>query len=126
MPNLYALSPKALYEVFGSASKKSKVDFYALAKRIKEAEYEAPGFESTYKWIQSCYNMPFRSEIRMEMLNELLEGFGTEEISGNETKSGCRITYINFGDPYFPTVIFCNVWKYPYRIAKGGWGNYIK
>lgn len=70
-------------------------------------------FPATNYWLNSCYNLPRRKEIKMEALNELLQCCGVEAISveGEFIDSYNRdivATYLNTGDTYSPTILYDN------------------
>ena len=122
----FTIKAKKLYDTFGDKLKTDKKEFYRKVECIRSFNISCKDFPNTSKWISNCYNRPQTNEIRMEALNELLEMHGVECISGNETKCGAMIEYLNAGDPYVSTVIRCRLWVNPYRLAMGGWGDYVK
>ena len=74
-------------------------------------------FPVTHRWIRSCYHAPTIREVRMELLNELLNYSGVETIyrerrerRDSEDSSGWCSTdtpafyALNAGDPYTPTL----------------------
>jgi hypothetical protein len=82
-------------------------DFYTW-NNLRE-EYQKH-FPNTDKWIASCYNMPRRYEVIMNMFNELLEGFGVEAIESdryidNYFRYFC-MEYVNLGDTYDLTIVY--------------------
>lgn len=67
--------------------------------------------ESVYKYINQCYNRPSDIEIKMEALNQLIEGHGIEAITDeNKYINGywyyCIALYVNMGDSYLNTFIY--------------------
>lgn len=73
--------------------------------------------EYAESWVNQCYNMPSKVELKLEALNTILEGFGVEYIesvddSYNEAEG---LSYVNLGDTYTATVVFdhsTNTWHY--------------
>lgn len=58
-----------------------------------------------------CHSPPAILRLRMEALNELLEMSGVEVIEGREGSCGFRevvATYLNAGDIYVPTLLYCH------------------
>lgn len=82
------------------------------AKEIRgiiRGDISPENYESVKNWLSKSYNRPSLPELKMEALNEILEGHGIEA----EFSSGTRpwIEWVNMGDMYTPTV---------YRL-KGKW-----
>lgn len=75
----------------------------------------------TYSWIRSCYNMPSNSEVRLHMIDEVLDGFGIEVIQ--HKKGYTHYCYVNNGDTYAPTIIYNRLTK---RFLYCGWGDLVK
>lgn len=63
-------------------------------------------FPRTYKWAMQCYNYPKHSEMVMEALNEVLEGFGVGVVGDfNDYPPKIEFEYINTGETYAPTIV---------------------
>ena len=81
-------------------------------KKIINADngYLLLNYKSVEKWVTECYNSPNLTELRLCALNELLECYGTEAITGPEyIDNYCmyiNAVYINAGDAYLMTVLF--------------------
>lgn len=74
-------------------------------------------FESVKKWVNQCHNMPSKLELKLESINEILEGYGVEYIESIDDSFNNMqgLSYVNLGDTYINTVIFDhgnNVFKY--------------
>jgi hypothetical protein len=74
-------------------------------------------FNSVKKWVDQCYNMPSKLELKLEAINEILEGYGVEYIESiDDTFNDMQgLSYVNLGDTYINTVIYdhsSNVFKY--------------
>jgi len=68
-------------------------------------------YKSVQKWVDRCFNEPTDIELRMEAINEILEGFGVEGIEGKWVDSYHRenqAVYINTGDTYSLTILYDN------------------
>jgi hypothetical protein len=124
------MKSSVLWNAYGDKLHIGKREFYRRHKLIegfpaKEIDY-ASEFPSTFQWVRSCYNRPRRDEIKLELYNELIEGCGVESIHPDEIKNGEYIDYINVGDPYIPTIVYCSAWVHPFKFATEGWAQYIK
>lgn len=65
-------------------------------------------FPSVYSWLASCHHLPSNEEIKLEMINVLLKGHGTEILS-EENWGNFRYphySYVNMGDPYITTILY--------------------
>lgn len=87
-------------------------DKYTILKELLDDDTDEEmieQFESNQKWISQCFNKPDLHSLRMNALNEVLEGHGVETIRGSEWDSfygDVTFEYINVGDSYTPTVIY--------------------
>jgi hypothetical protein len=61
-------------------------------------------FSSVERWVNKCYHKPRKDDRRLEALNQLLEGHGTEGITPDGECSP-KMAYVNMGDTYITTVI---------------------
>jgi len=94
-------------------------------KGIIKGTLDPLGFESVSTWVNQCYNMPSKLELKLCAINEVLEGFGVEYIEHiNDTFTEVYgLDYINLGDTYIPTVIYNhsrNCWHYR------SWGDIVE
>lgn len=115
------LNAKRLYDAFGKRIPLTRGDFCAVMRDLDNGIYPSqmgiqPGDYADSSLIS----------FRLRALDILLEGNDWEAIVPAETKNGHTLCYINFGDPYVPTILYCEGWKRPFRFAPGGWGDYIK
>jgi hypothetical protein len=117
------INKKALYELFEKTTKFSKKDFYRYCNGIK-AGIDLPPM--TEAWINRCYHSPFFSERAMNTLDEICGTYGVETIDASETKNGYPIDYLNTGDPYYPTIVYCAIWINSIKIAHSGYAQYVK
>jgi hypothetical protein len=64
-------------------------------------------YPKTLHWLNCCHNTPTESEIRMDMINEALDGCGTEALDENPSWFPYpHYVYVNMGDTYDTTIIF--------------------
>lgn len=87
-------------------------------KKILEVE----AFSKTREWVESCYNMPSRSEIVMSAINDLLSGYGVEPLWGDDVYWP-KYQYVNLGDTYDTTIVH-NLENDTYRITS--WGDVVE
>jgi len=120
------LEAKALFDQFGRKLHTGKREFYRKIRAIKEGDINTEDFPATFAWERSCYRSPSYKEVAMEALDELLETSGVESIDASETRNGEYVDYLNFGDPYIPTVVRCTAWVHEFRIARGGYAEFVK
>lgn len=69
-------------------------------------------YTSVQDLLGRCCNKPSNIERIMCALNEVLEGYGVEGLEReyvDRYHQNIQATYINFGDPYIPTIIFDDV-----------------
>ena len=81
-------------------------------------------FPETNRWVNSCYHMPFRYEIGMSAINEMIpRGFGVEAIKGKGSIfKAPRLLYVNRGDTYETTILCHNGRSY----TLGNWGDIVE
>lgn len=69
-----------------------------------------PEFYKTVRdWIRECYNKPRELELKMCAINEIMNGYGIEDVQGAwQNGYWCSILadYVNMGDTYIPTIIY--------------------
>jgi len=114
------LNAKRLYDVFGKRIRLTRGEFYAAMRNLDKDIYPENMDMNLGNYPGLC-----QASFVMRALDILLEGHGWECIRQPGTKDGL-IEYLNFGDPYVPTILYCEGWKRPFRFAPGGWGDYIK
>jgi hypothetical protein len=104
-----AIKFKELKEAFPYLDNKAIKSILKIINKRYDSNY-LDQFESNQKWIKQCFNRPNELELRLNALNELLEGFGTETIDHNEWVNKywryCIGVYINMGNSYSPTIIY--------------------
>lgn len=128
------MEKKVLWETFGKNVRIDKKEFYRKLNFINDCFQKTNKFSwneefpGTEKILTEQYNMLYlkKYQMQLEMFDELLLSFGVECIDRRETRNGFYIEYLNFGDPYVPTIVYCNGWKNRFRIAKNGWSEFVK
>lgn len=79
-------------------------------------------YPQTQEWVRRCYHEPSVIEQKMSALNEIIGGFGTEAIFGDD----CYwpdAEYVNLGDTYATTILFDYVHN-SFRVIS--WGDWIE
>jgi len=113
-PKLYIRDEKGFHEVTEHAIKNLN-DLQATPEQIETVNYILNGtiaprtFSMVQEWLDACFYDPSSDELKMEAINQVLEGYGIESVRTSKWKNGhwCDIlcTYVNLGDSYIPTVI---------------------
>lgn len=128
------MEAKRLWETFGETIKIDKEEFYRKVSLINDCFQEIncfpwkEEFPGTEKVLSEQYDVLYlkKYQMQLEMFDELLLSTGVECIDRRETRNGYYIEYLNFGDPYIPTIVACSGWKNKLRIAPYGWAQYVK
>jgi hypothetical protein len=115
------MNVRKLYEVF---EKTIKLDRKEFTRQVHAIGVCYP--PETQAWIDRCSHRPSWIECDLASLDELCGTYGVEYIEADYAKPGKRVRYLNTGDPYTPTLLFCLAWKNPYRIATGGYASVVK
>ncbi len=90
-------------------------------EQAKEREENPGKYAATIRWISSCYNRPSAVSIRLNMLNDLLGGFGVECSGDVDIHKGAPLEYINAGDTYTATIcLFRGRW------ILSSWGDIVE
>ena len=81
-----------------------------LVIKVIFGQTKLEAFRSVEKWIAQCFNKPSELEMKMEALNELIDGFGVEAVNHESNWDrywGNAIAlYVNTGDTYSPTILY--------------------
>jgi hypothetical protein len=117
------MNAKRLYRLFEKSIKISRKEFFAYCASIPRGGEFPP---LTQKWVESCYHRPAGHEIVLHAFDEICGTHGVEYIGKEETKQGVIVEYLNVGDPYVPTLLYCPAWVNPYKIAEGGYASVVK
>lgn len=85
-------------------------------------------FPHTCEWVNQCYNMPRRSEIKLSALDELLGTCGVESIESPtifvDSYYGNKVaSYLNTGDSYATTLLLNHVHS---RWQLTSWGDFCE
>jgi hypothetical protein len=111
---LYIRDEKGFHEVTEHAIKNLN-DLQATPEQIETVNYilngtiETRTFSTVREWIDACFYDPCSDELKMQAINEVLEGYGIESVRTTKWKNGywgdILCSYVNMGDSYIPTVI---------------------
>ena len=77
--------------------------------KLLTGETSPDTYNSVSYWVKQCYNEPSKEEKIEVALNQILEGFGIETISGdyvNPFYQTIIALYVNLGDTYIATLLF--------------------
>ena len=107
------------------------LSIYFIVELITNKDIESSSLEqldSVSKWINQCYNKPNDIEIKMDALNELLEGHGVESIRMEEVYldsywSNTIGLYVNMGDTYNTTIVYSIIDD---SFLLTSWGDYYE
>jgi hypothetical protein len=101
-----------------------------LIKSVIESEDMDLGiFESVKQLRKQCFNPPDTITEKMEVINELINGFGVESIQVSEELYQDKYwgnaigVYVNLGDTYIPTIVY-NVIDLEWEVIS--WGDYYE
>ena len=124
------MNAKQLWDAYGEKLHRSKKEFYRGYKLLfgKSEEFDQAEFDKMFPATQEkCrYSSPSWPVVRKQALDELMEGFGWEPLDPSETRNGYEMQYINFEDPYIPTVVYCYGWQRRYKFCPAGWAQFVK
>lgn len=115
-----APSIKTLCESLHIDKDKAKLVRALIKKEQKTTDENL--FPSTFQWIQVCYHRPSWTEMVLSCFNEILEGYGVEAIQGESFRFPL-MTYVNLGETYQPTLLFCYK-SQAFRVQS--WGDYVE
>ena len=99
------------------------------AKEIRglmEGTENPNAYESVKKLMQYCYYKPLRVEMVMEAINEILGGYGVEQITDSQWDNyWCDggLLYVNLGGTYTETICY-DTRKNKWIVSS--WGNIIE
>lgn len=97
-------SVKTITQRLGVSKKKAKE-----IRGLMEGDINPDDYESVKKWMQRCYYKPRRVERVMEAINEILGGYGVEQITDSQWDNywcDSGLLYVNMGDAYSPTICY--------------------
>lgn len=100
-----APSIKTLCESLHLDKDKAKLIRALIKKKVKTINESL--FPLTFKWVESCYHRPSWAERVLSCFNEILEGHGVEAIEGESFRFPL-MSYVNLGETYHPTLLFCS------------------
>jgi len=119
MKSIHTMTYKEIADELNISIEKAKEVKGVITRKIPPENYE-----SVRKWVKQCYNEPTNSEKKLEALNEIIEGYGTEGIfSPDFSIYWCLFKYINTGDTYSATIIRLGDQK---KYIISSWGDIIE
>jgi hypothetical protein len=77
-----------------------------IIRGILDGDVDPMAIKDVQTWVNKCYNLPSRGEMKMEAFNTLMGGYGVEgfgDFGGNDS-----VDYVNTGDTYNPTIVLYN------------------
>lgn len=85
-------------------------------------------FPKTCEWLEQCYHKPLRVEVKLLMLDELLDTCGVEPISDerfhvDRYHGSIVASYLNTGDTYATTILRDHI-DYVWRMTS--YGDFIE
>ena len=69
----------------------------------------------------ACYYRPALQAVKLEAINELMDGCGVEYIPAGRNKRSPSIEYVNLGETYLDTVLWTRG-----RYVVGSWGDIVE
>jgi hypothetical protein len=78
-------------------------------------------FPKTCEWVNTCYNSPRASEVKLCALDELLRTHGVEALSTEDAH--CAAEYLNTGCTYATTILLDHVHG---RWRLTSWGDFYE
>lgn len=107
-------SVKRLEEAFPGKGKELR----ALLDGSKDPD----DYSDVAEWLAKCHNYPSRVERVMCAVNQVIEGYGTEAIFGDNV---CwpDLDYVNMGDPYVTTIYYDRI---DGCYGVGNWGSWLE
>ena len=77
--------------------------------------------EAAARMFSACYYRPSLQSVKLEAINELMDGCGVEYIPAGRNLRSPAIEYVNVGDPYLATIIWARG-----RYVVGCWGDIVE
>lgn len=90
-----------------------------LECKTVEAVCELSGAAS--RMFGACYHRPSLQSVKLEAINDLMEGCGVECIPAGSNKRSPAIEYVNVGDTYMDTIMWTRG-----RYVVGCWGDIVE
>lgn len=100
-----------MYPSVKTIAQRLSVSKEAVAKirGLMEGTENPDDYKSVKQWMQRCCYKPRKVERVMEAINEILGGYGVEQITDNQWSEYWRdggLLYVNMGDAYSPTICY--------------------
>ena len=90
-----------------------------LECKTVEAVCELSGAAS--RMFGACYHRPTLQSVKLEAINELMDGHGVEYIPAGRNRRSPAIEYINVGETYLDTIMWTRG-----RYVVGCWGDIVE
>lgn len=95
-----------------------------LIRTVMKSKFiKTEAFPKTSNWLNICHHRPSWSEIAMECINEILEGYRVEAHFSDVNDFNPLMTFIDFGDPYVPTIVYS---YRSHRFKISTWGDEVE
>jgi hypothetical protein len=96
-------------------------DRYELGDHLRyDKTYVYP---RTARWVAQCYHCPSITELKMSMIDEVLDNYGVEGINLDEHGFNCWFSYSNNGRTYKATIGYCPLAG---EFIVTSWGDYYE
>lgn len=92
------------------------------AVKILNGTLDPESIEAVATWVRRCFHRPRKSELKMAALDAVLDGFGVEAIT-DENTGELLATYVNQGDTYTTTIVR-NARTGEYLLTS--WGDFLE
>jgi hypothetical protein len=81
-------------------------------------------YDEANRRLRECYNHPGLTDLKMNVLNSLIEGYGVEAIIHPDDYSGSNaVEYVNMGDTYTSTICHDNSTG---EFTINCWGDFVE
>jgi len=100
-------------------------DTAILIRAVIQGKLNPLEIKEVAAWVNRCYHMPSKGELKMEAINALMHGaYGVEATSDPNASSTSPplLTYVNTGDTYSPTIVRLRGGKY----ILSTWGDQVE
>ena len=119
MKSIHTMTYKEIADELNISIEKAKE-----VKRVITGKIPPENYESVRKWVNQCYNEPTNFSKKLEALNEIIGGYGSEGIfSPDYSIYWCLFDYVNTGDTYNVTIVRLTDQK---KYIISSWGDIIE
>lgn len=92
-------------------------------RRIIHGTLDPASVPQTQRWINQCFKRPYDIELRMHAINGIIEGHGIEAIENRDSGYLPSAEYVNMGDSYDATILYCYDSK-TFKLIS--WADYVE